>query len=658
MDRNRASTASLAAATWVAFLGASLSPTTADAAAWQSIGPAPPAIEAAIMADPASRTIYVASAGDGVLKSTNGGASFAAVNAGLDALTITAMAMEPGNPDVVYVSTLSDVYKTTDGGASWHPTRGNPGVVVLAMDPTNPQVLYSGSSPNGGVAKTTDGGRTWQPATNGMGVPAVFSIAVDPHDPLVVYAGTAGAGAYRSADGGASWTPLQIDTTVWSVLVDPEHGDLVYAGTNGQGVYVSKDGGTTFAKAGSPDVGVVLSLVRSGTRLYAATATGGVSVSRDGGATWHDTGVAQGLGLVLSVDEAGTVYLGTNFEGAFMHRAMPVRDGAGNFGENNWRPLALQELRARPGQNGHALAVDPADHRRVFLSTNDGGLLVTMDGGRTWRDGGVHGLTSRAPRGIAFDTQDPRHVYTGGFTGMGFFRSQDGGRHWELRPFGPPLIYTTGVSVDPADHAVYVMTLSGHGVWKSTDFGTTFTRVDRAPGAPQGTFLGLGGRGVTVDPGRPGVVYAAASRGASRGIWRSMDAGASWVRVDASQVLSITVDPTDSNVVYAATPAPARVLKSTDGGATFAEKSAGLPAGFQTARTGNVLVDPQWPNVLYVGTEGAGVYKSRDAGDSWQPVNDGLDDLNVFGLALDPEAPGTVYVATARSVFRTTTGGE
>ena len=71
-----------------------------------------------------------------------------------------------------------------------------------------------------------------------------------------------------------------------------------------------------------------------------------------------------------------------------------------------------------------------------------------------------------------------------------------------------------------------------------------------------------------------------------------------------------------------------------------------------------MLVDPQWPNVLYVGTEGAGVYKSRDAGDSWQPVNDGLDDLNVFGLALDPEAPGTVYVATARSVFRTTTGGE
>jgi photosystem II stability/assembly factor-like uncharacterized protein len=625
-----------------------------DGAAWRSVGPAPPAIEAAIAADAATHTIYIASTGGGVLKSTNDGATFEAVNSGLDALSITAMAMDPRNPAVVYVSTLSDVYKTTDGGASWHKTNGPAGVVTFATDPSNPDVIYTGSSPNGGVNKTTDGGLTWAAASSGVGTPAVFALAIKPDEPNVVFAGTAGFGAFRSTDGGGTWLPVNIDSTVWSFLVDPLNKDVVYAGSNGMGVFASTDGGNSFARVGTPDVGVVLSLARSGPNLYAGTATGGVSVSSDGGATWRNTGAADGLGLALSTDSTGAVYLGTNFEGAFVHRALP---GAAGSRQSNWRRLAWNVLGKCACQNGHALAVDPGDHRHVFLTTNDGGLLVTRDGGRTWRDGGENGLFSRAPRGIAFDPQDPQHVYVGGFTGMGFFKSDDNGDTWHLRRFGSNAIYTTGVSVDAASHAVYVATLNGDGVWKSTNFGDTFTRVDRAPGAPAGTYLGLAGRGITADPKISGKVYVAASRGKSAGIWRSQDAGASFVRVDATPTLSVTVDPTDSNVVYAATPSSG-VLKSIDGGATFRVKSAGLTTSIQTSRTGSVQVNPMSPNVLYVGTEGAGVFKSTDAAESWAPAGDGLEDPNVFGLALDPQSPDVVYAATAASIFRTTTGGQ
>jgi photosystem II stability/assembly factor-like uncharacterized protein len=638
--------------------GAAASGGTAAAAdpAWRSIGPAPPAIEAAVVADAPSRTIYVAGVGGGVLKSTDGGRGFVPANGDMTTGTVLSMAMPSGQPDVVYVGTDVGILKTVDGGVHWRNLGGSSGAVTLAIDPVDPNVIYAGSSPNGGVIRSDDGGATWTSGTGGgFGVPPTYAVAIDPADTRIVYAGTAGAGAWKSVDRGRTWTRMALDTTVWALLVDRNDDRVVYAGTNGDGVWRSSDRGATWMRAGSPEVGVVLGLAKIGDRLYAGTATQGVSVSTDEGATWRRTRAARGLALVLSVDAEGSLYLGTNAEGALV---LPPRRGRDRDGERGgddrreWRRLAWPQLRACACQNGHAIAVDPADHRHVLLSTNDGGLLVTRDGGRHWRDGGVDGLVARGPRGIGFDPQDSRYVYVGGFTGMGFFRSADGGRHWERRVFGSAAMYTTGVSVDPVDHSVYVATLSGDGVWKSTDYGDTFRRIDRAPGAAPGVFLGLTGRGITVDPQRSGVVFAAASRGRTAGIWRSLDAGATWTQVNPTPALSVTVDPTDSRIVYAATQKPS-VLKSVDGGATFVVTGSGLPSGVQTSRTGSVQVDPRNPAVLYVGTEGVGVYRSLDGGGTWSSVSDGLLDRNVFGLALDPVSPDRLYAATAASVFAT-----
>ncbi len=78
--------------------------------------------------------------------------------------------------------------------------------------------------------------------------------------------------------------------------------------------------------------------------------------------------------------------------------------------------------------SGHAVAVDPADPNHVFFTTNDGGILVTEDGGTTWADSGTNGLVARSPRGVAFDPQDSRRVYAGSVAG-GIFKSEDHGRH-------------------------------------------------------------------------------------------------------------------------------------------------------------------------------------------------------------------------------------
>jgi photosystem II stability/assembly factor-like uncharacterized protein len=639
------------------YLFALIAPVTAFASgrgeiSWRSVGPSPPAIEAAIVSNAATHTIYIGSNGGGILKSTDDGASFVGVNNGLDEVTIAAMAMDPKNPEVLYASAADSMYKTVDGGASWFPIGGSG--VSLIIDPSNPNTLYAGLSPSGGVLKSVDAGETFLPASNGIGTPAVFTLAIDPNNPNVLYAGTQGLGAFKSSDGAQTWRPLNIDPTVWSLLIDPADSNIVYAGTNGHGIYRSVDAGNSFEHIGSPEAGVVFALAKSGRQLFAGTATQGVSVSDDGGRHWKNTGVTPNTALIMSVGAGGEVYVGTNFDGVFAHRPEHSEDRDHQHArDRGWRRLAWEQLRRCACQNGHAIAVDPGDHDHVLLSTNDGGLLVTEDGGRHWSDGGVNGLITRAPRGIGFDPQAPNHVYVGAFVGsQGVFKSEDHGRHWQLTHFGSSSIYTTGIAVDPKDHSVYVATTQGgQGLWKSTDFGATFARIDRAPGAAGDQYLGLSGRNVTVDPHDHHTVFFAAN-GAASGVWRSLDAGASWEQVDASDaVLSVTVDPNDSNVVYAGTLSTG-VLKSIDGGASFVAKSSGLPDSFQTSRTGSVVIDTHDSNILYVGTEGGGVYRSTDGAESWLPVNTGLGDPNIFGLTSDPESTQGLYASTALSVFK------
>jgi photosystem II stability/assembly factor-like uncharacterized protein len=212
------------------------------------------------------------------------------------------------------------------------------------------------------------------------------------------------------------------------------------------------------------------------------------------------------------------------------------------------------------------------------------------------------------------------------------------------------------VSVDPFDHSIYIATLGNlgiptNGIWKSTDFGETFNRIDRAPHTPPDQFLDLSGRGITVDPHRHGTVYFADRK---RGTWRSQDAGATWHHVDRHGAFSITVDPSDSDIVYVGASDATGVLKSVDGGASFVPKNVGLP-GVQSSRTGSVQITPENPNVIFVGTQGAGIFQSDDAGETWYAINPGLPDLDVSGLVLAPGSPDSLYAATFSSVFKART---
>ena len=261
--------------------------------------------------------------------------------------------------------------------------------------------------------------------------------------------------------------------------------------------------------------------------------------------------------------------------------------------------------------------------------------------------------TSNGPAGgivlaLAVDPTAPSTVYAA-TNGGGFFRSADAGASWTAINTGVGAVGTftmTGLTVDPLNPArVYASgtTGPGGGVFKSTNGGASWTF----------TSLGFVGDIVAAgDPLAPDTVYALGS-----GVLRSSNAGASWTEVQAGSFFTLTVDPTTPRTVYAGS--TSSIMKSTDGGATWAFKGAGLGSD----RVEAIAVHPTTPSVVYAGLDDFGVYKSINGGDSWTSIGPvaGASNLSVTGLAIDPADPNTVYAAgfatAGFGVYKSTNGG-
>ena len=181
-------------------------------------------------------TLYAGTLESGVLKSTNWGVSWRAVNNGLTNKFINALTVYPKTPTTIYAGTNGNsVFKSTDGGASWNSTGlTSPFVNTLAIDPKTPTTLYAGTE-GGGVFKSTDGGATWNAMSSGLESLIINTLAIDPKNPATLYAGTEGGGVFKSTDGGANWNAMNEGLTnlsVKSLAMDPKTVRTIYAGTN------------------------------------------------------------------------------------------------------------------------------------------------------------------------------------------------------------------------------------------------------------------------------------------------------------------------------------------------------------------------------------------------------------------------------------------
>ncbi len=225
----------------------------------------------------------------------------------------------------------------------------------------------------------------------------------------------------------------------------------------------------------------------------------------------------------------------------------------------------------------------------------------------------------------------------------------------------------TGV---PSQPNVFYMGQVNGGVWKSDDYGRTWTPIfDHESTQSIGA--------IAVAPSNPNIIYVASGEGLHRpdlsvgnGIYKSTDAGKTWTHLglrDGLQIPALAIDPRDPNRVFAAVlghpygPNEERGLfRSTDGGQTWQKVI------YKDENTGasDVEIDPSSPNVIYasmwearegpwedgneVNGTGGGLFKSTDGGDTWHPLTNGLPkDLSQIYVAIAPSDPRRLYATLA-----------
>jgi photosystem II stability/assembly factor-like uncharacterized protein len=598
---------------------------------WVSYGPDGGPMST-IAVDPLNPLVLYAGAQyGGLYTSTNGGAVWHRLVGDLSGLEIVSMAVGGG---MVYAATEEEgLFKSTDGGITWVDANGDlpQGVRTvegLAVDPVDPTTLYLSAQEPGAydtydVYKTTDGGVTW--AATGLGL-SPEALGVDPSVPSRVF-----AGSYRSIDAGATWTEMEFDDpclcgsakgfafgpepgfvftvldknssysgyvdkstdagVTWDKVLDTKEArsvvatsQVVFAGTGGihSGVvWKSVDQGVTWTEAtdGLP-TGEVLGFAADPTdplHVYVASANGGISETTDGGATWRSRngGIREELidALAVSPSLPSVVYAGTQTAETGNGVDRGTRRG------QRWGPLVLAGDATR---SVDGIAVDPTDPNRLFATVttagegDEGYILRSADGGRTWTDVGPGNLFAGSK--VVIDPSDPDTVYV--------------------------------------VNGVYVL-------YKSTDSGGTWHQ---------------GGEGIkpypsslAVDPSSSNVLYAGAP--SFGGIYRSINGGGSfrpWGLTSYS-VFDLAVHPLQPSTIYAAA-FDAEVWRTDDGGLTWRWLGDGLPDGLNAWA---IEVDPTDPDVAYVALDAGGVWSTTDGGLTWAAMNDGLGDLVVRTLAID-----------------------
>jgi uncharacterized protein (TIGR03437 family) len=586
-----------------------------------------------------------------VYKTTDGGANWRAVWRGDNLARY--IWIDPRDSKVLYVSTgifdreaaNSDpvanqaggvgILKSTDGGATWRALNQANGlnnlyVGSLYMHPANPDILLAGTG-NGvygdgdGVYLSTDAGMTWRRTmgsrylvdkTNGDQISAVeFAVS----NPQVAYAAS-GLVMYRSQDGGQTWkmvagSPsepgfgppgMQAGTPV-DLQVDPRNANRIFVNNYTGGNFLSTDGGVSWVSASKGYTGADLHSVSvdplDARRVYTIGRSGPFR-SDDGGATW-----------------AGLHYVAANMSA--------------------WFPIY------GPMPEWYAVAADPRNPGRVlFADEMFGGLWLSTEAGLDWRvvfrNSDVTGVypNRHGFKALAFARSNSQVVYAGmcrdrgqvdggnAGPGLGVFKSNDGGATWQAANDPHSAQQNINVlAVDPLNaNTAYAGTLAS-GILRTRDGGGTWLALN-------GGLRSLDVRAIAVDPGNGNVLYAGLEKG---GVYKSVDAGATWQTASAgmdpgASIRSIVIDPTSSQVVYAADLSTG-VYRSDNGGTLWVQIAKGL-----TMRAVKSLAISADGGTLYAATEGGGIFRLDVRPDAATTVSCASAASYVAGAALAAES--------------------
>lgn len=638
---------------------------------------------------------------------------------------VTTVAGVPGQPLLYYMgATGGGVWKTDDAGTTWRPIgdgqfrMGSIGAIAVAPD--DPNVIYvgTGESPVRGVSsswgdgmyKSTDAGRTWAR----IGLPesrTISRVIVQPRNSDQVYVAVQGSrwgasadrGVQRSSDGGKTWklvlAPPDSLTGPSELAMDPVNPRILYAamwdhrrtpwkvrsGGAGSGIWKTTDGGDTWTRleGGLPKpmgkIGVAVSPANPD-RVWAIIEAneGGLYKSDDAGKTWsrvNSDRVLQArswyyMRVVADPKSADVVYV-------LNSPILKSVDAGKTF-------VQLPD----PHGDNHDLWINP-DNPANLLKGDDGGAVVSVNGGRTWssqitqataqfyrvntddrfpywvygaqQDNSTVAIPSATDGGgiptelmldvgggesahLAFDPKEPRYVY--GTSIQGAITEYDMATRF-VRDVHP---YPTVGLGEPSDQQKYrfnwsppvissphdreTLYFGGNVLFRTSDRGQHWTAVSPDLTRNDKTKQGAGGGPIT-NEGAGGEVYGT--------------------------IYYIAESPHAKGTIYVGTD-DGLVQLTRDGGATWSNVT---PKDLAESLINMVEVSPHDPAMAYLAVSRHKwndntpiIYKSVDYGKSWAKITSGIRDGDVVRVVReDPNRKGLLYAGTETGIYLSFDGG-
>lgn len=615
----------------------------------------------AIAIDPNNaQTLLIGSPTGGLWRSTNGGTSFTPVADNLTDVSIGSIAFAPSNTQIVYAGAGdgnnrnyfgNGVLKSTDGGQTWAKVSDNtltgPGVIrQVAVDPADPTLVYAiqytrvDTATNNrfasGFWRSTNGGVTWTRTLAGL----FRNMAIKPGTPQTLYMGVnrndtnaTAPGVYRSTDGGQTWalvhTAPYVNTRDVRVAVTPADTQRVYVYEGGN------NGGNN-------------TLLR-------------VEVSTDGGGTWSNRGDRTDIDpgqfdyntyIFVSPANANTIYVGSRDTFKSTDGGLNFANIMGNFAAPTFANYTPDMATTHSDQQ--SLAFSPTDANTIYIG-NDGGLFKSTNGGTTLQSlNNTLSLTQFV--GYAIDPTDASRSY-GGTQDNGSQRRQNATTQWAEVDSGDGGNFV----VDQVTPGTVFSTYIYGSITRFTNFGAT-----RDTGVATNATFGEPADNPRINFYPPFVgngidsklyfgtyrLYISTNRGDT---WASPGAGPDLTAGDPDVLSAIGVARSNTNTIYVGS-SQGRVQVSTNEGVAWTDITAGLP----TRSITGITVSRTDPATAFVTVSGFGtghVFKTTNTGAAWTDISNNLPNIPTNCLLIDPQTATTLYVGTDIGVFMSTNGG-